>query len=241
MSTNPHTAHDSDTVDEIAEMAAQGAAAVVRPILAAARRGAGRVVADVPGYAEHQPVPDPINRVRYCAADERPWPCEVGQAYAAGLAGASAIRAQRDRLVEVIGRLHSLAAGAGRRGVPRRVQRSARYFTDRRPDTVTETTKTDAPALIFRSQSGRTEVARFPDGTLHVSVLTGSDSLDWPELERLVDTTRDAGRRQAADAIRTQMVAGAAIPPDLAGRGRPTTGAFAEWAARIAEGGEPRG
>jgi diadenosine tetraphosphate (Ap4A) HIT family hydrolase len=49
-----------------------------------------RPPADVPGYGEHQPVTDPINRVRYCAADERPWPCEVGQAYAAGLATASA-------------------------------------------------------------------------------------------------------------------------------------------------------
>ena len=100
-----------------------------------------------------------------------------------------------------------------------------------------ETAKTDAPALIFRSQSGRTEVARFPDGTLHVSVLTGSDSLDWPELERLVDATRDAGRKQAVDAIREaarQLPAYDRSP--VAVRARLT-----ELADSLAEGGEPRG
>ena len=88
MTTNPHEAATEATVDEIAEQIAQAAAEKIRPILAAARRSPDPIEADpdAPGYAEHQPVTDPINRVRYCAADERPWPCEVGQAYAAGLA-----------------------------------------------------------------------------------------------------------------------------------------------------------
>lgn len=49
-----------------------------------------------------------------------------------------------------------------------------------------------------------------------------------------------AGRAQAAADIRAQIIAGA-WPPFLGVGAKPRAADLAEWAARIAEGGEPRG
>lgn len=42
------------------------------------------------------------------------------------------------------------------------------------------------------------------------------------------------GRKRAAQDIRNQMTARAAVPKDLRLRGRPNAGTYGEWAARIA-------
>ncbi len=43
----------------------------------------------------------------------------------------------------------------------------------------------EPPVLIFRSKSGRTEIARHADRTMTVHVLTGKDRLDADDTGRL--------------------------------------------------------
>lgn len=50
---------------------------------------------------------------------------------------------------------------------------------------LTDPAATAPTVLIFRSTSGRTEIARRPDGMLRVNVLQGRDKLDADDAERL--------------------------------------------------------
>lgn len=65
--------------------------------------------------------------------------------------------------------------------------------------------------------------------------------LDVLDLDAREAAAREEGRREAAEAIRNGMYTGVAMPEDLRQRGRPGTAAYAQWAARIAEGATERG
>jgi hypothetical protein len=95
--------------------------------------------------------------------------------------------------------------------------------------------------FVFAEEHGQT------DRSVWLQIQEGSRDY-WREFaSHAVDAVWDLavaeGRRQAAEAIRATMHAGVWMPRDITGRspngGRPTVGAYGEWAARIAAGETP--